>query len=61
MYLKDFRNKIIEDINLSKLDTDMVYFVMKDIMAEITTIYNNEVFVETQKENIEDVKEKEEK
>ena len=48
MYLNTFRNKIIQDINTSKLDIDMIYFVMKDIMLEITDLYNKEVITMAQ-------------
>lgn len=40
MILNDFKNNIIEIINESNLTIDAVYYVMKDIMGDITTTYN---------------------
>lgn len=46
MILNDFREKIISDINNSGLAIDGVYFVMKDIMNEITSLYNQQIQAE---------------
>jgi len=46
MILNDFREKIISDINNSGLTIDGVYFVMKDIMNEITSLYNQQIQAE---------------
>lgn len=46
MILNDFREKIISDINNSGLSIDGVYFVMKDIMNEITSLYNQQIQAE---------------
>jgi len=43
MYLKNLKDNLINIINDSKLDVDMIYFVMKDLMAEVTAAYNAEV------------------
>lgn len=40
MVLNDFKNNIIKVINESSLTIDAVYYVMKDIMGDITTTYN---------------------
>lgn len=63
MYLKDLREKLINEINASQLDIDMVYFVVKDIFAELSSVYNQEIAKEKlQKSNKEAEKiEKEEK
>lgn len=40
MILNDFKNQIIEVINSSNLTIDGIYYVMKDIMYDITNQYN---------------------
>lgn len=40
MILNDFKNNIIKIINESSLTIDAVYYVMKDIMGDITATYN---------------------
>lgn len=39
MILKDFRKQIEDIINQSGLSIDAVYFVLKDILNEVTQIY----------------------
>lgn len=51
MYLKDLKDNLISVINESKLDVDMIYFVMKDLMAEVTAAYNSEVRREALEQN----------
>ena len=46
MILNDFKEKIVLDINNSGLTIDGVYFVMKDIMNEITSLYNQQLQAE---------------
>ena len=41
MILKDFRKQIADIINQSGLPIDAVYFVLKDILNEVTQIYEN--------------------
>ena len=41
MILKDFRKQIEDIINQSGLSIDAVYFVLKDILNEVTQIYAN--------------------
>ena len=41
MILKDFRKQIEDIINQSGLPIDAVYFVLKDILNEVTQIYEN--------------------
>ena len=41
MILKDFRKQIEDIINQSGLSIDAVYFVLKDILNEVTQIYEN--------------------
>ena len=48
MKLNNFKEKIILDINESQLTIDGIYFVMKDIMNEITLLYNHELQKEQQ-------------
>lgn len=40
MILNDFKNKIINIINTSELSAEAIYYVMKDIMYDITNQYN---------------------
>lgn len=42
MYLFDLRENLAQVINDSKLDIDMVYFVMKDLMEEVAEVYHKE-------------------
>lgn len=48
MILRKFRRQIEDIINQSGLPIDAIYFVVKDIYAEITNIYSNEM----QKEDV---------
>ena len=57
MYLKDLREKLINEINASKLDIDMVYFVVKDIFAELSSVYNQEIAKEKLQKTNEEAKE----
>ena len=41
MILKNFRKQIEDIINQSGLSIDAVYFVLKDILNEVTQIYEN--------------------
>lgn len=41
MILSDFRKSIEILINNSNLSIDCIYFVMKDILNEVTDIYNS--------------------
>lgn len=43
MILRKFRKQIEDIINQSGLPIDAIYFVVKDIYAEITDIYGNEM------------------
>ena len=43
MILRDFRKQIEDIINQSGLPIDAIYFVLKDILNEVSEIYNNEV------------------
>lgn len=40
MILNNFKNKIIETINTSNLTIEVIYYVMKDIMYDVTNQYN---------------------
>lgn len=40
MILNDFKSKIIETINTSNLTIEVIYYVMKDIMYDVTNQYN---------------------
>lgn len=40
MDLDDLRNKIMDDISEAKMPIDMIYYLMKDMTAEITVVYN---------------------
>mgnify|MGYP006988842635 CR=1 FL=1 len=46
MILNDLRKNISDLINESQLPIDAVYYVMKDIMSEIITIYNQQIEME---------------
>lgn len=54
MILTDFRKSIEKLINESGLSIDCVYFVMKDVLNEVTEIYNDiqrqEIEAKTQEE-----------
>ena len=43
MILRDFRKQIENIINQSGLPIDAIYFVLKDILNEVSEIYNNEI------------------
>ena len=43
MILRDFRKQIENIINQSGLPIDAIYFVLKDILNEVSEIYHNEV------------------
>lgn len=43
MILRDMRKKVEDIINQSGLPIDAIYFVLKDILNEVTEIYNNEI------------------
>lgn len=49
MVLREFRLNVEKAINESKLPIDAIYYVLKDVMNEVTNIYSNEI----QKENAE--------
>ena len=58
MILRDFRKQIEDIINQSGLPIDAIYFVLKDILNEVSEIYNNEVTKEEmQKAEQENIKE----
>ena len=59
MILKDFRKQIEDIINQSGLSIDAVYFVLKDILNEVTQIYENVAKEEEQQQAA--LKEQEEK
>lgn len=48
MQLKEFRDEISNVINNAQLPIDAVYYVMKDIMIELETVYYNEIALEKQ-------------
>ena len=43
MIFRNFRKQIENIINQSGLPIDAIYFVLKDILNEVTEIYNNEI------------------
>ena len=43
MILRKLRKQIEDIINQSGLPIDAIYFVVKDILNEVSEIYNNEV------------------
>ena len=67
MILRDMRKKVEDIINQSGLPIDAIYFVLKDILNEVTEIYNNEIAKEemknisetTNEDNKENTKDKE--
>ena len=67
MILRDMRKKVEDIINQSGLPIDAIYFVLKDILNEVTEIYNNEIAKEemknisetTDEDNKENTKDKE--
>lgn len=59
MILKDFRKQIEDIINQSGLSIDAVYFVLKDILNEVTQIYENVAKEEEQQAALEEQEKKE--
>ena len=67
MILRNLRKQIEDIINQSGLPIDAIYFVLKDILNEVTEIYNNEIAKEemknisetTNEDNKENTKDKE--
>ena len=43
MILRNLRKQIENIINQSGLPIDAIYFILKDILNEVTEIYNNEI------------------
>lgn len=43
MELYNLREKIISEINNSKLPIDAIYFVFEQIKSEITSLYNQQI------------------
>jgi len=43
MILNEFRKKLINTINESNLSIDCVYFVLKDVLSNVTELYNNQL------------------
>lgn len=50
MILRDFRKQLEKVINKSGLSIDVVYFVLKDILNEVTQIYENTIREEEQQQ-----------
>ena len=61
MILKDFRKQIEDIINQSGLSIDAVYFVLKDILNEVTQIYENVAKEEELQAALKEQEEKEKK
>lgn len=61
MILKNFRKQIEDIINQSGLPIDAVYFVLKDILSEVTQIYENVAKEEELQAALEKQKKREEK
>jgi len=61
MILRDFRKQLEKVINESGLPIDAVYFVLKDILNEVTQIYENTIKEEEQQQAILEEQEKKEK
>lgn len=59
LILKNFRKQIEDIINQSGLSIDAVYFVLKDILNEVTQIYENISKEEEQQAALEEQKKKE--
>lgn len=59
MILKNFRKQIEDIINQSGLSIDAVYFVLKDILNEVTQIYENISKEEEQQAALEEQEKKE--
>lgn len=43
MILNDFKQNIVQLINNSNLSVEIVYYVLKDVTAEISNLYNQEL------------------
>lgn len=55
MILYQFRKQIEDIINNSGMSIDAVYYILKDVMNEVTTVYN----IEIEKEELKRQEEKE--
>lgn len=63
MILTNLRRQIVGLINDSNLSIDAIYFLLKDILIEIESIYTNELRKEQEElfKQLEDKKEQEQK
>ena len=46
MRMNDFKNKLLNIINESKLSIEEVYYIWKDLFDEISITYNNTIIQE---------------
>lgn len=61
MDLDDLRNKIMDDITEAKMSIEVIYYLMKDMTAEITTAYNQYLVTKYKKQEEEKAKDNKEK
>lgn len=58
MKLHELKEKIVKDINESNLPIDATYYVLKEIINTVTTLYNEELLQQNnQNDKIEETKE----
>ena len=55
MIFRNFRKQIENIINQSGLPIDAIYFVLKDVLAEVSEIYQREMSKEDQEARSEDL------
>lgn len=61
MDLDDLRNKIMNDITEAKMPVEVIYYLMKDMTAEITAAYNQYLATKYKKQEEEKTKDNKEK
>ena len=54
MVLEDLKEQIIKTVNESRLSIDSVYYVMKDVMMEVSSLYERALRQEKEKANAEE-------
>lgn len=58
MKLHELKEKIVKDINESNLPIDATYYVLKEIINTVTSLYNEELLQQNNKnDKIEETKE----
>lgn len=51
MQLHELKEKIVKDINESNLPIDATYYVLKEILNTVTSLYNDELLQQNNKQD----------